>query len=141
MLEELHGDEELRRELAEELLPEVLRSKELRRIILVALYREIATKEDIESLRNEIKRIEEKLEQFATKEDLRRVEERLNGEIRRVEEKLSTEIKRVEGRLSMLEQRVAHLEGMLSLFIKLFIAFNIPILIGIIGILLKMVFS
>ncbi len=103
LLEELRGDEGLRRELAEELLPEVLRSKELRRIILVALYKEIATKEDIESLRNEIKRI--------------------------------------EGRLSMLEQRAARLEGMLGLFVKLFIAFNIPILIGIIGILLKMVFG
>jgi len=39
----------------------------------------------------------------------------------------------------LLENRVSKLEGEISLFIKLFIAFNVPILVGIIGILLKMV--
>jgi hypothetical protein len=48
LLEELRRDEELRRALAEGLLPEALRYRELRRAVLVALSREIATKEDRE---------------------------------------------------------------------------------------------
>jgi len=43
----------------------------------------------------------------------------------------------IEQRISSLEQRVSRVEGQLSLFIKMFIAFNVPILVGIIGILLK----
>ena len=43
----------------------------------------------------------------------------------------------MEARISDLDGRVDRLEGQMSLLIKLFIAFNIPILVGIIGILLK----
>ena len=57
-MEELRRDEELRRAPAEELLPEALRHRELRRAMLVALSREVATKEDVENLRR------------ATKEDI-----------------------------------------------------------------------
>ncbi|AJB41858.1 hypothetical protein TCARB_0806 [Thermofilum adornatum 1505] len=39
LLEELRRDEELRRMLAEELIPEALRHRELRRTMLVALSR------------------------------------------------------------------------------------------------------
>jgi len=35
---------------------------------------------------------------------------------------------------------IGRLEGRMSLFVKLFIAFNLPILLGIIGMLLKLVF-
>ncbi len=52
LLEELRRDEELRRALAGELLPEVLRYRELRKAILLALSREVATKEDIEELKS-----------------------------------------------------------------------------------------
>jgi len=51
-LEELRRDEELRRNLAEELLPEALRNRELRKAMLLALSREMATKEDIEELKS-----------------------------------------------------------------------------------------
>jgi len=51
-LEELRRDEELRRALAEELLPEALRYRELRKAMLLALSREVATKEDIEELKS-----------------------------------------------------------------------------------------
>jgi hypothetical protein len=37
LLDELRSDEELRRALAEELLPEALRHRELRRIMLLAV--------------------------------------------------------------------------------------------------------
>jgi PAS domain-containing protein len=52
LLEELRQDEELRKALAEELLPEALRHRELRRAMLLALSREVATKEDIEGLKS-----------------------------------------------------------------------------------------
>jgi septal ring factor EnvC (AmiA/AmiB activator) len=110
LLEELRRDEELRRAPAEELLPEALRHRELRRAMLVALSREVATKEDVENLRR------------ATKEDI---------------ESLGRAIKALEERVSSLEQMVARVEGQLSLLVKAFIAFNLPTLIGIIGILLR----
>jgi len=110
LLEELRRDEELRRAPAEELLPEALRHRELRRAMLVALSREVATKEDVENLRR------------ATKEDI---------------ESLGRAIKALEERVSSLEQRVARVEGQLSLLVKAFIVFNLPTLIGIIGILLR----
>ncbi|MEM2193513.1 MAG: hypothetical protein QW534_05255 [Candidatus Methanomethylicia archaeon] len=108
LLEELRRDEDLRKALSDELIPEVFKRRDLRKAILIAISREIATKEDIEALRK------------ATKEDIEALREttRMNME-------------RIEGRVSGLEQRVARLEGQLSLFIKLFIAFNVPILVGI----------
>jgi len=51
-LEELRSDEGLRRALAEELLPETLRHRELRKAMLLALSSEMATKEDIEELKS-----------------------------------------------------------------------------------------
>jgi hypothetical protein len=57
LLDELRSDEELRRALAEELLPEALRHRELRRIMLLAVSREMATKDDIESLKKDIDRL------------------------------------------------------------------------------------
>jgi len=97
LLEELRRDEDLRKALSDELIPEVFKRRDLRKAILIAISREIATKEDIEALRETT---------------------RMNME-------------RIEGRVSGLEQRVARLEGQLSLFIKLFIAFNVLILVGI----------
>ncbi len=47
------------------------------------------------------------------------------------------DISRLEARISSLDSRVSRLEGQIAPLIKLFIAFNIPILVGIIGILLK----
>ena len=50
------------------------------------------------------------------------------------------DIRELRDRINLLEQRVTKIKGQLSLFIKLFIVFNLPILLGIIGILLKMIF-
>jgi hypothetical protein len=103
LLEELRRDEELRRMLAEELVPEALRHRELRRAMLIALSREMATKEDIENLKKEI----------------------------------NSRFVSLENRVSMLEMKMSRIEGQLSLLVKLFLVFNVSILIGIIGILLK----
>jgi hypothetical protein len=103
LLEELQHDEELRRMLAEELIPEALRHRELRRAMLIALSREMATKEDIENLKKEI----------------------------------NSRLSSLENRVSMLEMKMSRIEGQLSLLVKIFLVFNVSILIGIIGILLK----
>jgi len=131
LLEELRAREDLRRALAEELLPEIVRNRRLRTIILASISREVATKEDIRELRDYAKRLEEKM---VTKEDL----EKLRLEVRDLRDYIHT---RLESRIDGLEQRVARLEGMMSLFIKLFIAFNVPLLIAVIGILLKMIWT
>lgn len=47
------------------------------------------------------------------------------------------DIYRLKAMISSLDSRVSRLEGQIAPLIKLFIAFNIPILVGIIGILLK----
>lgn len=94
LLKELR-DEDLRNELALELMPVLFKNRRLRLTVLTSLYRDIATKDDMRELR---------------------------------------------GRINLLGQRVAGIGGQLNLFIKLFIVFNLPILLGIIGILLKMIF-
>jgi hypothetical protein len=47
----------------------------------------------------------------------------------------------LENRVNSIEERLAKLEGQMDLFVKPFIAFNLPTLIAVIGILLKMVFA
>jgi chaperonin cofactor prefoldin len=70
------------------------------------------------------------LADVATKKDLEKLEERL-------ERRISA----LESRVNSIEERLARLEGQMNLFVKFFIAFNLPILIAVIGILLKMIFS
>ena len=41
----------------------------------------------------------------------------------------------------MVERRVAGIEARLDMLVKVFVAFNVPLLVAVIGILLKMVFS
>ncbi|NAZ25809.1 MAG: hypothetical protein GU357_08645 [Thermofilum sp.] len=110
LLEELRRDEELRRMLAEELIPEALRHRELRRTMLVALSREMATKDDIGSVKEEI-------------DNLRK--------------EINSRFVSLENRVSMLEMKMSRIEGQLSILVKIFLVFNVSILIGIIGILLK----
>ena len=79
LLEELRRDEELRKALAEELLPEALRHRNLRKVMLLALSREMATKEDIENLRK------------ATKEDIEKHMEKLKAELKSyIDEKVNS---------------------------------------------------
>ena len=70
------------------------------------------------------------LADVATKKDLERLEER-------IERRISA----LENRVNSIEARLARLEGQMNLFVRLFIAFNLPTLIAVIGILLRMVFS
>jgi len=46
----------------------------------------------------------------------------------------------LENRINNIDVRLARVEGQLSLFVKLFVAFNLHILMAVIGILLRIVF-
>jgi len=133
LIEELQRDPKLRKALAETLtyeIPEILlKDKRVRLTIVRSLIREVATKEDIEKTREHVERVRQELRQ----------------EIARVRQELAQKIEALEkefrSKFEDLSNRVARLEGQVALLIKVFIAFNVPILIGIIGILLKMILA
>jgi hypothetical protein len=121
IVELFEKDVSSRKRLAELLVVE----PDVRLAIINAIIRDVATKEDIEKLRAATKEDIENLRK-ATKEDIGRLEARINS---------------LDVRIDGLEARISRLEGQMSLFVKLFIAFNLPILLGIIGMLLKLVFT
>lgn len=95
LLDELRSDEELRRALAEELLPEALRHRELRRIMLLAVSREMATKDDIESLKKDI--------------------DRLGAEVKSYVDSRITELKsHVDARINDVNMRISDLYGIMK---------------------------
>jgi chaperonin cofactor prefoldin len=114
LMEELRKDEKLEDEFMTFIAERVALKPNIRGVILSAVLREVATKEDIEKLRDE------------TREEIEKLREEMN-----------TRFSSMDQRVSSLEQRMSKIEGQLSLLIKIFIAFNLPILIGIIGILLR----
>jgi chromosome segregation ATPase len=111
LLEELRRDEELRRALAEELLPEALRRRELRRAMLIAISREMATKEDLEKLRREMKEDVEKLrKEMATKDDVEKLRAYVDVRI----DSLNKRIDDLNKRIDDLGQRVSDLYGIVK---------------------------
>ena len=121
-------DTRSRKKLAELLVIE----PDIRLAMINAIIRDMATKDDIKNMATK-----DDIKNMATKDDVERLRIMLNDSIGRLE----TRINGIEARIGSLEGRVGRLEGQMSLFIKMFIAFNLPILLGIIGILLKLVFS
>jgi len=117
LLEEIRRDEELRRALAEELLPEALRHRALRRIMLLALSREIATKEDVESLRKATKEDIESLRK-ATKEDIENLRRATKEDIEKLKEDmegLKAELKSyMDEKVNSLNMRVSDLYGVVK---------------------------
>jgi len=107
LLEELRRDEELRRALAEELLPEALRHRELRRAMLIAISREMATKDDMEGLKSDMEALRKEIEglrrEMATKEDL----EKLRAYV-------DVRIDSLNKRIDDLGQRVSDLYGIVK---------------------------
>jgi hypothetical protein len=62
----------------------------------------------------------------------------LRGELKEGMGKLDGRVGGLEQRVGGLEQRVARLEGSISFFTKLFIAFNVPLLVSVIVALVMM---
>ena len=114
LIEELEKDPKIRRRLAELMVTD----SDVRLAIINAVLADVATKSDLEKL-----------------------EEKLRNEIRREVGRLENRISALENRVNSIEARLARLEGQMNLFVRLFIAFNLPTLIAVIGILLRMVFS
>jgi uncharacterized protein YceH (UPF0502 family) len=121
LIEELERDPKIRKRLAELMVTD----SDVRLAIINAVLADVATKSDLENLRAEIKT------------EMGKLEERLERRISALENRISA----LENRVNSIEERLARLEGQMNLFVKLFIAFNLPILIAVIGILLKMVFA
>jgi len=125
LIEELERDQTARRRLAEVLVTD----GEVRLAIINAVLADVATKRDLETLRAELKA------------DIKRVEDNLKALIEREISRLERRIDALENRVNSIEARLSRLEGQMNLFVKLFIAFNLPILLAVIGILLRLVFA
>ncbi len=136
LIEELEKDPKIRRRLAELMVTD----SDVRLAIINAVLADVATKSDLEKL------------EAATRRELEKLEERLRNdfrseiqrEVRRLEDRISAlenRISALENRVNSIEERLARLEGQMALFVKLFIAFNLPTSIAVIGILLKMIFA
>ena len=132
LIEALEKDPKIRKRLAELMVTD----SDVRLAIINAVLADVATKSDLEKL------------EAATKRKLEKLGERLSNEIqrevRRLEDRISAlenRIAALENRVNSIEERLARLEGQMDLFVKLFIAFNLPTSIAVIGILLKMIFA
>jgi DNA repair exonuclease SbcCD ATPase subunit len=136
LIEELEKDPKIRRRLAELMVTD----SDVRLAIINAVLADVATKSDLEKLEAATKRELENL-RVEMKAEMEKLEERLRSEMGKLEERLERRISALESRVNSIEERLARLEGQMSLFVKLFIAFNLPILIAVIGILLRMIFS
>jgi chromosome segregation ATPase len=147
LIEELEKDPKIRRRLAELMVTD----SDVRLAIINAVLADVATKSDLEKLEVATRRELENL-RAEMKAEMEKLEERLRNdfrseiqrEVRRLEDRISAlenRISALENRVNSIEERLARLEGQMDLFVKLFIAFNLPTLIAVIGILLKMVFA
>jgi chromosome segregation ATPase len=158
LIEELEKDPKIRKRLAELMVTD----SDVRLAIINAVLADVATKSDLEKLeaatKSELEKVEGRLRtemenlRVEMKAEMEKLEERLRNdfrseiqrEVRRLEDRISAlenRITALENRVNSIEERLARLEGQMDLFVKLFIAFNLPILIAVIGILLKMIFS
>ena len=113
-------DKEATKSLAELLITQ----PDIRPTIINAVIRDVATKQDLKELRTEF----------------RQEIEKLRNEFRQETNQIRNEIKELREKVTALEQRITKIEAQVGLLTKLFIAFNIPILTALIGILLKMIF-
>jgi Skp family chaperone for outer membrane proteins len=136
LIEELEKDPKIRKRLAELMVTD----SDVRLAIINAVLADVATKSDLEKLEAATKRELENL-RAEMKAEMEKLEERLRSEMGKLEERLERRISALESRVNSIEERLARLEGQMGLFVKLFIAFNLPILIAVIGILLRMIFS
>jgi chromosome segregation ATPase len=125
LIEELEKDPKIRRRLAELMVTD----SDVRLAIINAVLADVATKSDLEKL------------EAATKRELENLRAEMKAEMEKLEERLERRISALESRVNSIEERLARLEGQMGLFVKLFIAFNLPILFAVIGILLKMIFA
>ena len=121
-------DVSARKRLAELLVGE----PDVRLAIINAVLRDVATKSDLEKLKEELR------SEF--RGEINRLEEeisRLRDRIMRLEERIT----RLEERVTGLEERITGLDKRFDMMFKFMLMLNTPILVAVIGILLKMVLA
>jgi len=112
--------------------------------IALSILREVATKEDVEKSRVELKqdienlRNEMKQEIERLRNEMRQEINNLRRELDSIRKEMRLEIDKLGEEIRNLDRRLSRVEGTLNLLIKVFIAFNIPILAALIGILIKL---
>jgi predicted nuclease with TOPRIM domain len=108
IVEELEADEKVRKRLAKLLVPEAVSEPDLRLAIINAVLRDVATKDDVVKLREEIEKI-----RIATKEDINRLEERIEvfrKEIYAQVAELRERVSKLEGAFTQLVERIGDLD-------------------------------
>ena len=73
----------------------------------------------------------------ATKRDLENVRTGLKTEIERVREELRADIERVWSEVGGLRERLARLDGRVDLLVKVFVGFNVAILVTLVAALVR----
>lgn len=111
--------------VVEELIRALEEDERARKRLAKLLASEVASEADLRLVL-----INAVLRDVATKADLRELEARL-----------TSRIDGLEKRVSQMDRRLSGVEGRLDLLVKVFPAFNVPLLVAVIGILLKMVFG
>jgi len=114
--QDFEQDARARKRLAELLVSE----PDIRLAIVNAVLGEVATKRDLERLASELR-------------------SEFRSEIESLRSEFRAEIRDLRDRLTSLGERVSRLEGRVDLLIKAFLGFNVPLLIAVIGILLKLI--
>ena len=128
-------DVSARKRLAELLVGE----PDVRLAIINAVLRDVATKSDLEKLKEEL-RSEFRGEINRLEEEISRLRDRimrLEEQVTRLEERIT----RLEERVTGLEERITGLDKRFDMMFKFMLMLNTPILVAVIGILLKMVLA
>jgi predicted nucleic acid-binding Zn-ribbon protein len=117
LVEELEADEKVRKRLAKILVPEAVSESELRLAIINAVLRDVATKDDVAKLRDEIEKLRvatrEDIEKIriATGEDIERIRTDTKEEFARLEERIEVLRKEMYTYITELRERISKLEG------------------------------
>ena len=130
IVELFERDARARRRLAELLVSE----PDIRLAIVNAALREVATKSDLERSSSELRAEVEKL-----RSELRAEIEALRSEFRAEIKDIRDRLAGLSDRVAGLSERVSRLEGRVDLLIKAFLGFNVPLLVAVIGILIKLI--
>jgi len=133
-------DVRARKRLAELLVSE----PDVRLAIINAVLRDVATKSDVEAskreLRGDIEGLRKEMEALRREfeEDMEALRREFKSDVEALRGELREEMKRLDERIDGLDQRVARLEGSIGLLTKLFVAFNLPLLVSVIAALVAL---
>jgi chromosome segregation ATPase len=106
LVEELEADEKVRKRLAKLLLPEVVSEPDARLAIINAVLRDVATKEDVARVMEEIGKV-----RVETREEIEKVRVATKEDFGRLEERIEILRKEIYTQITEFRERVSKLEG------------------------------